>query len=520
MAFVLALFVIIGYSHLIAKLYPRPETVEQEQEIFKEEITRPEREETLPQTQPIANEEVIAYDTEKYEILISNIGGAIKEISLKGYSGMDTQEQMRLAEIVSSPGMLSLIRMDEEDLAGAVYELTRERNGVSCRYLVPEKLEVVKRYYFPEDKYHIELEVKIRNLTAQSREYQYRIIGGVGIDMGERLDRRFVETDTIVNGELQRDGLRRVGRNGLVREGEILWTGLKNKYFSIILKPLIPARASFCNLVEDNKLQTGIGVAPFPISAGWSVSHRFLLYAGPNDYDILKSYNFRFEEIISFGVFGGISKLLLATLKFFHRLVGNWGASIILLTLAVSLLLYPLTGKSMKSMREMQTIQPEIAKLREAYKDNPQKLNREIIELYRKHKINPLGGCLPMLFQMPIFIALYQTLIRSIELKGAHFLWIKDLSRADALPLPFSLPVLGNTVNILPLLMSGAMFVQQKISQPGGHAQTEQQKQMAVFMPVLFGIIFYSLPSGLVLYWLTNTTLMIIYQTIAKKGHL
>ncbi len=519
-AFILAIFVIVGYSHLIAKLYPPSETPEEEPQILEERVIPAERKETIFQTQLLANEEVITYNTKRYEVLISNIGGAIKGINLKDYSGKDAAEPMKLVELTSSPGIFSLINLDGDNLGNAIYDVAKEQNAVFCRYRIPEKFEIVKRYYFPYNEYHIELELAIKNLSPQGKQYQYRIVGGAGIDMGGRLDKRFVEANAIVNGELKRNSMRQVNRGELVHEGEILWAGLKNKYFSIILKPLIPPRASFCNLVEREKLQTGVEVAPFLIYSGSSVTHKFLLYAGPNDYDILKSYNLRFEEIISFGAFGGISKLLLATLKFFHRLVGNWGVSIILLTFFVSLILYPFTWKSMKSMREMQVVQPEIAKLREAYKDNPQKLQRETMGLYRKHKINPLGGCLPLFFQMPIFIALYQTLIRSIELKGAHFLWVKDLSRSDALGLPFSLPLLGNSVNILPILMCVAMFIQQKVSQPGGHAQTEQQKQMAVFMPILFGFIFYNLPSGLVLYWLTNTTLMIVYQGIVKKGHL
>jgi YidC/Oxa1 family membrane protein insertase len=521
LAFVLAIFVIVGYYHLIAKLYPPAQAPEQRPEIFEEKVIPAEKHSLLP-TQLLAKQEVMTYNTKRYEILIGNIGGAIKGINLKDYSGRDGARPMKLAELINSPGIFSLVSVDGKDLSGAVYRITKEDDTVSCQYLIPDKFEIVKRYHFFPDKYHIELEIIFRNLAPQTQEHRYRIVGGAGIDigMGGRWNKRFIEAVGIVNGELKRNALRRASRGELVREGEILWTGLKSKYFSIILKPFIPTKASFCNLVEQDKLQTGIEVAPFLVSPGSSVTHKFLLYAGPNDYDILKSYNFRFEEIISFGAFGGISKLLLTTLKFFYRLVGNWGVSIMLLTLTVSLLLYPLTYKSMKSMRGMQIIQPEINKLREAHKDNPQKLNREIMELYRKHKINPLGGCLPLLFQMPIFIALYQTLIRSIELKGAHFFWIKDLSQPDALSIPFSLPLLGNSVNVLPVLMSVAMFIQQKVSQPGGHAQTEQQKQMAVFMPVLFGIIFYNLPSGLVLYWLTNTSLMIAYQGVIKKGHL
>ena len=165
-------------------------------------------------------------------------------------------------------------------------------------------------------------------------------------------------------------------------------------------------------------------------------------------------------------------------------------------------------------MKEMQAVQPKIEELRKIYKDNPQKLNKEIMELYREHKVNPLGGCLPLVLQMPIFFALYQALMRSIALKGASFLWIKDLSEPDRLfILPKTLPVIGNEFNILPVLMAIGMFIQQKFTMASASsAAAEQQKLMTIFMPILFGIIFYHMPSGLVLYWFVNSTLMLIYQ--------
>ena len=194
-------------------------------------------------------------------------------------------------------------------------------------------------------------------------------------------------------------------------------------------------------------------------------------------------------------------------------------AALLLLTCCVSLLLFPLSFKSLSSMRKLQELQPHIEKVRTQHKDNPQKLNKEIMEIYRRYKVNPMGGCFPMLLQMPIFIALYQTLMRSVELKGAQFLWIKDLSMPDAaFHLPFTMPFLGNAINILPILMIGAMIIQQKMSQvKTSAAQTEQQKMMSTVMPVVFGVIFYSLPSGLVLYWLTNTLLTSFLQFFSLR---
>ena len=172
-------------------------------------------------------------------------------------------------------------------------------------------------------------------------------------------------------------------------------------------------------------------------------------------------------------------------------------------------------------MKRMQELQPKIELIRQTYKDNPQRLNKEIMELYKKEKANPFSGCLPMILQIPIFFALYQALIRSIELKGAKFLWIKDLSEPDRLiMLAKPLPLLGNDINILPVLMAILMFLQQKFSSVSAAGQSqEQQRLMMVLFPFLFGFIFYRMPSGLVLYWFINTLLMVISQSRIKFQH-
>jgi YidC/Oxa1 family membrane protein insertase len=206
-------------------------------------------------------------------------------------------------------------------------------------------------------------------------------------------------------------------------------------------------------------------------------------------------------------------------LQFLFKLTHNWGWAIVLLSLAIYLVLFPLSLKQMRSMKEMQALQPRILELREMYKDNPQKLNKEIMELYREHKVNPFGGCLPLILQIPVFFALYQALMRSVALKGASFLWIKDLSEPDKLfTLKTNIPIIGNEINLLPVLMMIGMFIQQKLSLGSSSSgSAEQQKMMLVIFPVLFGIIFYHMPAGLVLYWFINSTLMLIYQMRISK---
>jgi len=204
---------------------------------------------------------------------------------------------------------------------------------------------------------------------------------------------------------------------------------------------------------------------------------------------------------------------LLKALEFSHRFTGNYGIDIILLTVVIKLLFTPLTNKSFKSMREMQKLQPQMAKLREKLKDKPEEMNREIMELYRRHKVNPLGGCLPMLLQIPVFIGLYTALQNAVELRHAPFmLWMNDLAAPDRLgsiQLPF---VQHPGIPVLTLLMGVSMFVQQWMTPSTGDPA---QQRVMMIMPVMFTVMFVNFPAGLVLYWLVNNVL-----TIAQQGYM
>ena len=203
---------------------------------------------------------------------------------------------------------------------------------------------------------------------------------------------------------------------------------------------------------------------------------------------------------------GSISRVLLKILTFLHNLLNNWGLAIIGLSFLIWLVFFPLTSKSMKAMKRMQDLQPKIEHLRQSYKDNPQRLNKEIMQLYRDERVNPFGGCLPILLQLPIFIGLYQMLLRSDVLTGANFLWINDLSKPDQI-----FTIEGFPINILPIITALLMYLQQKHTlKSASGAQADQQKMMSYIMPVMFGFIFYRMPSGLVLYWLVNSLLMLV----------
>ncbi len=232
------------------------------------------------------------------------------------------------------------------------------------------------------------------------------------------------------------------------------------------------------------------------------------LFIGPQTIKSLEPFGL--QGVVNYGFFHAIGMLMIKVLYFFYFFTHSWGISIICFAIFIYLVLFPFTSKSTKAMRRMQEVQPEIEELKKKYSDNPQKMQKETIGLYRKYKINPLGGCLPLFFQLPIFIALYQVLFRFTELKGAEFLWIKDLASPDHfLKLPFPPPI--NYLNLLPILIVIVGLTQQRIT-TAGSSSSQQQKSIGLFFSVFLGVIFYNFPSALVLYWFVQNLLSLIYQ--------
>jgi YidC/Oxa1 family membrane protein insertase len=251
-------------------------------------------------------------------------------------------------------------------------------------------------------------------------------------------------------------------------------------------------------------------------------TNKFHMYAGPKEHDRLEALNIGLEHIIDYGFFSIIARPLFWILKFFFKFTGNYGWAIILITIVTRIPFIPLMTKSQKSMKKMQELQPLMNEIREKYKKEPQKQQAAMMELYKKHKVSPLGGCLPMLLQIPVFFALYKVLLISIELRGAPFmLWVTDLAIPDtlfghipALPLIGSL-IGGMALGPLPILMGATMFIQQKMT-PSTMDPT--QAKMMLMMPLVFTFVFLNMASGLVLYWLVGNILGIIQQFFVNRS--
>lgn len=415
----------------------------------------------------------------------------------------------------------------ESSIAGALFSklfsdrpYTLQKSMDRLQFIYQENGHLIsKTLNFHNGSYYIELEVIYDNRTNENWTLNDRFIIGmisseVNPEIGQLVEVAFLNQETKRKNPLSVKGK-------YVHLLPITGLGLRDRYSCLVLGaeglPQIKAVIEKSHALAE----TGFDLDNIVVAPNGQMSYKSNIYIGPQDASYLKEKPTGYEDIIHYGNFDFISVILLSVLRFFYNLFHNWGLALICLSLFIFFSLYPLTLKQMRSMKQMQELQPQIELLRKTYKDNPQRLNKEIMELYRRNKSNPFGGCLPMIMQIPIFFGLYQALSRSIVLKGARFLWIKDLAEPDRLfmlgnPLPF----IGREINLLPILMAIAMFFQQKLSSSSSaaSASAEQQKIMATIFPVMFGFIFYHFPSGLALYWFLSTLLSVLLQWKTLKS--
>jgi len=505
-AVTLSIIVMLLYPLFIAKVNPPPaqgDFISQQvenKEVVAAHITEESPKDMLA-TLPV-DAESKRVNTSRYEINLSNIGGSVQGIRIKDGKRLDidlVQDAIYESGILAIEGKGALA-----DLSSQPFVLKEDTNSF---YVEKNSLAIDKKISFLKDRYALKASINITNNSSSTQSLSFEITTASNISDKEKWETRYIGADVLYrDGRVKRVASYNSKKYNQLYQSDIEWLALRNKYYSIIAKPEFIPQGIFTKKIGASPV---VGfIVDEKIFPGETKIYDFLFYIGPTELNELQKAGPSFGKALYFGKLTSISLVLLSVLNFFYGLSHNYGVAILLLTCCVSLLLFPLSFKSLKSMRKLQELQPQIEKIRLQHKDSPQKLNKEIMEMYRRYKVNPMGGCLPLFLQMPIFIALYQTLMRSVELKGAAFLWIKDLSMPDAaFQLPFKLPFLGSAINLLPILMIGAMIIQQKLSQAKTGAQTEQQKMMANIMPIMFGFIFYSLPAGLVLYWLTNTLL-------------
>jgi len=433
------------------------------------------------------------FTQEKLEITFIEPQAAIKEVVFKAYQNYKLPLRNGFFLVDNA-----LLFKKESSSNAAVTFIHRDQNK-----------EITKKFIFSNANYTIDLDIEMQNLSALPLKMNLPLILGALYFDPKNIQARYQEVtvatkDKVLHPNAHKD----------VDFEKVNFLALRDRYFCALVEPESDNYGGFIRKISPQESEIGLKPTEITLLPGQSTKQKFRIYLGPQELKIINHVKPEWSTVVYYGTFDFISQMLLRLLGFLFQLVHNWGLAIVILSLVIYAVLYPLTLKQMRSMKEMQALQPQIEELRKTCKDNPQKLNKEIMELYRQHKVNPMGGCLPLILQIPIFFALYQALLRSVVLKGANFLWIKDLSEPDRLfLLPKSLPIIGNEINILPVIMAIGMFSQQKLSMAkSGGAAAEQQKLMLIMFPLMFGFIFYRMPAGLVLYWFINSTLTLIYQ--------
>jgi len=487
LAIALSFLIMVAWARIMQKFYP----IEQ-QEVTEKLPNQPSPVLSLPEE---SKETLINAISHNRELVFSMPSASLKKVIFSGFEDYSFDLE----------GRFSLIWQDK-DLA-FVKERLNSKEAVFVHQ--DEKVRITKRFNYSDPNFIITLDTEIKNLSDQALSYSSHLILGA-VDIGSRgYESRFKEVFVKQPERMLR--LSPAKETKVRYAGEFF--GFRERYFCVIIMPL--SDNEMFQVIRDNRTKSQLLLHSPTINLSQEqISHlKYKIYLGPQDTRLLNNFKDKAEEVIYYGFFDPIAKLLLGILRFFFRFVHNWGLAIILLSIVIYFVLFPLSMKQMRSTRDMQYLQPQIEELRNLYKNNPQRLNKEILGLYRKHKVNPLGGCLPMLLQIPIFLSFFLSLPRLVELKGADFLWIKDLSGPDRL-------IASPEINILPILMAITMFLQQRFTMaPATGSSTQQQRLMSFIIPIIFGIFFYQMPSCLVLYWFVNSLLMFVYQLKMKLIH-
>jgi len=377
---------------------------------------------------------------------------------------------------------------------------------VTFRGATPEGLVVTKTYRFRADSYAFDLKAEVANRTAENVEGDLRLALTGSSATGDVHPLGLVasvqkDLETFKPGKL---------KEPKIFTSKVEWAGLDELYFLMVAVPEEAPRIR-ATLTEPsaNQLKATLGL-PETLAAGKELQAGYALYFGPKDIDALKAANLGLEKVVNFGWFDWLARPSLLFLNWLNSYVGNYGWSLVILTILLRIVFWYPNHKSFKSMKAMQKIQPRVTEIREKYKDDREAMNRELMGLYRTFKVNPLGGCLPMALQLPVFLALYNLLSYAIELRHASFIptlpftnivWLADLSAKD--------PLL-----ISPIIMGASMFIQQKMSPPPGDPT---QAKMMMFLPLIFTVLFLNFAAGLVIYWLVNNVLAIIQQYFTNK---
>ena len=542
LAVILSLVILLGYQFLFVppqQPVDAPATIEEqtstsatvETTLTPETPSLQQKTQSVPPTSFQHQGRDITIETPLYTAIVSSAGGGFKSFKLKNYkeSMSDDSDNKELIK-TTAPRELPLYfswNTEPVDALIPAYVADKEKVTVysgddflTLNTSLPSGLEITRTMTFNADEYQIHLDINIENRSehqVQGAPY----LSFTNMPFEETTNKRntflFHGSALFQDGaleEIKPDDLRKDGPQ--VRNGQIDWVAYEDTYFMTGIMPATSSQQTVhLTSTDGRKVNTTLTESPVVIPAGSQKQFQYTIFFGPKKLSILETVGNNLDKIVNFGWFDILAKPMLSLLNFLYGYIHNYGWAIILVTIIIKALFWPIAQKGMKSMKTMQKLQPKMAKLREKHADNKEALNKEMIQLYKTYKVNPVGGCLPMLLQIPVFFALYKVLLATIELRHAPFmLWITDLSTPDRLGIGIDIPYLGG-IPVLTLLMGASMFLQQKMTPTTGDPM---QAKIMKFLPLIFIFMFLNFASGLVLYWFINNVLSIAQQYAINKS--
>jgi YidC/Oxa1 family membrane protein insertase len=515
-----------------------PQAAESREKSIPERTAAAEKYATVPTES--AAEKIVNIDTDVYSVRISTAGAAVVGLQLRKF--LDRKDVP-----------VDLVSFSDGEILPFEVHFDRVRNlkgGDRSLYYVDKLSDTSYRFYrdftapdgtpfrlsktysFQNGEYLFDLAVKVRSLSAgevalNKDNIAYTLAWGPVLGPVSVIKNRYnITTQGYHESGRYRKVMSAAGgcsmRRAEAKYEEISrildWVGVSNRYFFI---GVIPDQKDYVYAFDQRTQEKYFFGISHPYFKGYEFEDVFKVFAGPMERKLLKRYGHNFESVLGGRILKPIVIFLEWTIKFFYRLTKNYGMAIILMTVAIKIILHPLTRKSFESMRRMSALQPKMAEIKAKYKNNPTQMNKETQALYKREKINPMGGCLPLLLQLPIFYALYAALSGMLELRNASFLWIRDLSLPDTVAtLKTAVPLLGyrvgplgfTDINVLPFVMTATTLLQSKLT--SGDQTNQQGKMMTYLFPLMFFFIFWNMPSGLVLYWTVQNILTIGQQYI------
>ena len=526
------------------------------------EATAPVASAALPTFPTSLEEQFLVITNLGSRLIFTSHGGGLKELELFGFLA-DVSRHARKRSItnglvsLNEGGVLPVLTVSGgESLQGdGVFTLSQDGDTVRAEKVLTNGLRIVKEFR-PSTNYLMLTSVRLENTgTGPLALPAQEVAVGTATPLGPQDDGMNV-------GMMWHNGARNATISdawfanrtlgcfpgtprGVFREGQsnVVWAAAHNQFFGLVAVPAVPAQEVIARQVklpappaEELPANSGpvrelkgyavsLGYPALVLAPGESVERRITFYAGPKEYRTLSRIADRFknsmDDVMGFNQFpfysigGFFGKALLLSMNWLHNSFGfGYGFAIIAITVIIKLLFWPLTAASTRSMKRMSQFQPQMAAIKEKYKDDPAKMNKKTMEFMRENKVNPLGGCLPMLLQMPVFFGFFSMIRSAIELRGASFLWVADLSKPDTL---FYIPGVGFPFNPLPLLMGVTMLWQARLTPVSPSMDPVQQKMMK-YMPLMFMVFLYNFSAGLTLYWTVQNLLTILQTKLTKSN--